>query len=55
MGEAGMARASGGKVAALNKALQGMFRSLQSRPVPGPIRSVVDQLDEGEKPLKKSG
>ena len=33
---------------ALDKALQGMFRALQSRPLPDRLRSVVDQLDEGE-------
>jgi hypothetical protein len=44
------------RLSALNKALRGMFKSLQARPVPGNIRSVVDQLDDGgDKQLKKSG
>lgn len=34
--------------------LKAMFRSLEARPVPDTIRSVVDQLDEGEaKPAPK--
>ena len=36
------------KASALENALKGMFRSLQSRPMPDRLRSVVDQLDEGE-------
>jgi hypothetical protein len=44
----GIAVADREKVSALEKALKGMFRSLQSRPVPDRIRSVVDQLDEGQ-------
>ena len=36
------------KVLGLEKALKGMFRALQNRPVPDRLRSVVDQLDEGE-------
>jgi hypothetical protein len=45
-----------GKASALDRALHGMFRSLEARPVPGAIMSVVEQLDEPEKlPLKKSG
>lgn len=36
------------KVAALDKALKGMFRALETRPLPDRLRSVVDQLDEGQ-------
>lgn len=36
------------KASALNKALKAMFRALQNRPLPDRVRSVVDQLDEGE-------
>jgi hypothetical protein len=38
------------KVSALERALKGMFRTLQNRPVPDRLRSVVDQLDEGDGP-----
>ncbi|WP_165837258.1 hypothetical protein [Phenylobacterium hankyongense] len=49
-------RGADDKFSALNKALRGMFKSLQARPVPGHINSVVDQLDEGgDSQLKKSG
>jgi hypothetical protein len=34
--------------AALAAHLKQMFRSLSARPVPDRIRSVVDQLDDGE-------
>lgn len=45
------------KLEALDKGLKGMFRALSGRPVPDTIRSVVDQLDEGDKPAdaKTSG
>jgi hypothetical protein len=44
------------KVSLLNKALRGMFKTLQARPIPGTLRSVADQLhDADEKPLKKRG
>jgi hypothetical protein len=33
---------------ALGKALRGMFKALEARPAPDRLRSVVDQLDEGE-------
>ena len=36
------------KATGLDGTLKGMFRALQNRPVPDRIRSVVDQLDEGE-------
>lgn len=36
------------KAAALDKALRGMFRALETRPLPDRLRSVVDQLDEGQ-------
>jgi len=47
----------GDKVPALNKALKDMFKTLQNRPIPSTLRSVVDQLDDGsdEDRLKKSG
>jgi hypothetical protein len=46
-----------GRAAAVDQALQDMFRALQSRPVPGTLRSIVDQLDEGavEARLRKRG
>lgn len=44
-----MARKSdSAKKAALAADLKAMFKTLESRPVPGSIRSVADQLDEGE-------
>ncbi len=36
------------KAAALEKELKGMFRALEDRPLPDRLRSVVDQLDEGQ-------
>lgn len=44
------------KLSALDKGLKGLFRVLQGRPVPDRLRSVVDQLDEGdaEPPRKQS-
>ena len=36
------------KKAALASDLTAMFKALEARPVPDAIRSVVDQLDEGE-------
>lgn len=42
--------------AALDKGLRDMFRSMENRPVPDRVRSIVDQLDEPEiEPLKKRG
>jgi anti-sigma factor RsiW len=41
------------KMSALNRALKGMFKTLQSRPVPDRLRSVVDQLDEGDEARPK--
>ncbi|MDB5425007.1 MAG: hypothetical protein JWQ29_2423 [Phenylobacterium sp.] len=38
------------KAQALDEGLRGMFRALARRPVPAKLRSVVDQLDEGEAP-----
>lgn len=53
---AGMNASQRDKASALNKALKGMFKALQSRPVPGRLRSVVDQLDEGDQAdVKKQG
>lgn len=40
-------RAPADKAASLDASLRGMFRTLQSRPIPSHLRSVVDQLDEG--------
>jgi hypothetical protein len=34
----------------LEKGLKRMFRSLEDRPLPDRLRSVVDQLDEGDQP-----
>lgn len=36
------------KKAAVDAALRDMFRALENRALPDRIRSVVDQLDEGE-------
>lgn len=36
--------------AALAADLKAMFKSLEARPIPGGIRSVVDQLDQGSTP-----
>jgi hypothetical protein len=37
------------KRVALDRALKGMFGALKKRALPDRLRSVVDQLDEGEK------
>lgn len=43
------------KVAALDAALTKMFRTLEGRPVPEAVRTVVDQLDaQAEAPLRKA-
>lgn len=34
--------------ARLTKTLRGLFKSLEARPVPDRLRSVVDQLDDGD-------
>lgn len=39
--------------AALDEALRGMFRKLEARPLPDHLRSVVDQLAEGEAKTRK--
>ena len=44
----GVALAERNKASTLEQALKGMFRALQNRPVPDRLRSVVDQLDEGD-------
>jgi hypothetical protein len=36
------------KKTAVEQDLKSLFRTLEARPVPDTIRSVVDQLDEGE-------
>lgn len=41
------------KTRAIGQALKGMFKALQSRPVPDRLRSVVDQLDEGQPESKR--
>ncbi len=44
------------RAATLGKGLRAMFRALQNRPIPDRLRSVVDQLDEGEpQPERKAG
>jgi len=44
------------KAQALDKGLRSMFRALEQRALPDKLRSVVDQLDEGEAapPRKRS-
>jgi hypothetical protein len=39
------------RVKALADGLRGMFRALEKRPTPDKLTSVVDQLEEGERPL----
>jgi hypothetical protein len=41
------------KKTALNKALRGMFKRLEDRPVPNRLTSVVDQLEEPPPPPRK--
>jgi hypothetical protein len=44
------------RTTALDQALRELFRSVEGRPIPGHIRSIVDQLDQGPEPqLKKLG
>jgi hypothetical protein len=44
-----MARGKGReKSSAVGDALRAMFKSLENRPTPDRLRSVIDQLDEGE-------
>lgn len=46
------------KKAALGAELKAMFETLEARPVPDTIRSVVDQMDEGQtqpKPSRRRG
>ena len=44
------------KAKILGKTLKGMFKALETRPVPDRLRSVVDQLDEGAPaPTRKAG
>ena len=45
------------KKEALGKALRGMFRRLEDRPVPDRLAAVVDQLEAAAepKPLKRTG
>ena len=42
------AKSDRGRREALDKDLKGMFRALEDRPLPDRVRSVVDQMDEGE-------
>ncbi|HEY8571291.1 hypothetical protein [Phenylobacterium sp.] len=43
------------KADAVDKALRGMFRRLEAKPVPDHIATIVDQLEAAEnQPLKKS-
>jgi hypothetical protein len=44
-----MARKRGDKAKAVDTALKTLFRNLEQRPIPEPIRSVVDQLDKAER------
>jgi hypothetical protein len=41
----------GEKRAALEKSLKGLFKSLEGRPTPERIRTLVDQLDDPPKDL----
>ena len=45
------------RAATLDKALRGMFKKLEARPVPEHITTIVDQLEaaDHDKPRKKSG
>lgn len=36
----------------LDRALKAMFRTLEARPAPDRLRSVAEQLDEGETPAR---
>jgi hypothetical protein len=45
----------GKKAKALQKGLRAMFRTLEQRPVPEPIRAVVDQLDEAARKTETPG
>jgi len=40
--------AEAGKAQALGRGLRAMFRALEQRALPDRLRSVVDQLDEGD-------
>ena len=43
------------KAEAVDKALRGMFKKLEARPIPEHISTIVDQLDGlDQQPLKKS-
>ena len=42
------------KAAALEKGLKGMFRALEDRPLPDRLRSVLDQLDEGQPSVQQA-
>ncbi len=42
------------KTVALDAALKGMFKALETRALPDRIRSVVDQLDEGVGATRRS-
>ena len=44
------------KAEVVDKALRGMFKKLEARPMPDHIATIDDQLDEPEiEPLKKRG
>lgn len=51
------AKKTAAKKQELGKALRGMFRRLEDRPVPDRLMSVVDQLEAAAepKPLKRTG
>lgn len=37
-----------GQAAAIDKAVKAMFQAVERQPIPSRLRSIVDQLDEGE-------
>lgn len=42
-----------GQAAAIDKAVKAMFQAVERQPIPSRLRSVVDQLDDGEAPVRR--
>lgn len=42
-----------GQAAAIDKAVKALFQTVERQPIPSRLRSVVDQLDEGEEPVRR--
>lgn len=42
-----------GQAAAIDQAVKAMFQAVERQPVPSRLRSIVDQLDEGEPPVRR--